>query len=281
MDRSIIKNYVLIILALVNVFLLYIVLHNAAEERQAVTYRKVALEKVLSENGISLNNDIVLPDKVPSQVSLKRDSTKEQSNFSALLGNCAVTDQGGNIYHYDGKNGEAQLQGSGEFKILLNSGVVATGKDPTAAAKATMRKLGIAYSNIEPIVTPAGDSTTVTLYCAFRDTPVYNARIDFYFNGDWLMIISGNRPLDDESPVSASGSYLDSVTVLMKFLESVRQTGDVCSEIDDLEVGYFINSSVSGDCDLKPVWCIKTNSRPYYIDAQTGKAETIESTGIS
>jgi len=144
-----------------------------------------------------------------------------------------------------------------------------------------MKKLGISCSNAEPDVKTDGDSTTVTLYCSYKNTPVYDSRIIFSFYGDSLRIITGKRPLDTESQVSSVESYLDSVTVLMKFLESVRTTGDVCSEINDLEIGYYINPSASGDCTLKPVWRIQTNSRPYYIDAQTGKAVTIENTDVS
>lgn len=281
MDRTLIKNVLIIILVLVNVFLLYIVLHNASEERQAAVYRKQALENVLKENGISLKADISLPDKTESQVSLKRDEAKEESKISALLGNCVISDQGGNIYHYDGAKGSAQLQGSGEFEILLNSDDIYAGKDPVSAAKTAMRKLGLSSGDVEPKVKTDGDSTTVTLYCSYKDTTVYNASIDFSFYGNSLRIISGKRLLDSESQVSSDGTYLDSVTVLMKFLESVRKTGDVCSEIDDLQIGYYLSSSVSGDCTLKPIWRIQTNSRPYYIDAQTGKAETIENTDIS
>jgi regulatory protein YycI of two-component signal transduction system YycFG len=280
-DRSIIKNCIIIILALVNVFLLYIVLHNTGEERLAEVNRKQALATVLSENGITLNEDISLPDKVASQVSLSRDSGQEQSKISALLGNCVVTDQGGNIYHYEGTNGSAQLQGSGEFIISLNYGDITSGRDPSTAAKAAMKKLGLAYSGAEPDVKTEGDTTIVTLNCSYKNTPVYNAQIEFDFYGESLRIISGKRLLDEETQVSSAATYLDSVTVLMKFLESVRQTGDVCSEISDLEIGYYISPSSSGDCTLKPVWRIQTNSRPYYIDAQTGKAETIDNTDIS
>ena len=281
MDKSIIKNFIILLLALVNVFLLYIVLHNSGEEQQAVTNRKEVLEKVLSENGISLNKNIVLPDKVVSQVSLKRDSVKEQTWISALIGNCVATDLGGNIYYYKGSYGKAQLRGTGEFEIHLNGGVIATGKDPTSVAKATMKMLGMTYSDVEPIVKNDSSNTTVTLYCSWNNTPIYNAQMVFSFTNSSLMIIYGNKPLDSEYQPSSSNSYLDSVTVLMKFLELVRQTGKVCSKIDDLEIGYSLNSSVSGDCTLKPVWLIQTDSGPYYIDAQTGKAVTIENTDLT
>lgn len=281
MDRSIIKNTIIIILVLVDVFLLFIVLHNASEEKQASVYRNQALETVLKENGITLKENISLPEKAVPQVSLKRDSSKEQASIESLLGNCTVTDLGGNIYHYEGANGSAKLQGSGELEILLNSDYIITGKNPVASAKAAMKKLGLSCSSSEPEVKTQDDSTTVTLNCAFKNTPVYDARISFSFYGDSLRIISGKRLLDSETQVSSAGSYLDGVTVLMKFLDSVRKTGDVCSEIDDLEIGYYISPSASGDNTLMPVWRIQTDSRPYYIDAQSGKAVTIENTGNS
>ena len=276
MDKSRIKNFIIILLLLVNVFLLYIVISNFREERQAELYRKEALENVLSENGIKLNPNIELPDSIPPLVSLKRDTEIEQKLVSALIGKCDVKDLGGNIYFYEGPDGQAKFRGTGDFEILLNSGVIPKVKNPVDSARIALKKLGIECSDEDSSVNSEGGNTTVVLNCSWNGTPIYNSKISFYLTSEYLMLISGSRPLDKEYVIQSTENYTDSITLLMSFLKNVRETGEVCSEIKDMQIGYFLNSAVSGDCTLKPVWCIQTDSKAYYIDAQTGKAEKFE-----
>jgi len=276
-DKSKIKNFIIILLALVNVFLLVIVISSAREARKADTYRKKALETVLSENGITLNPSIVLPNYTPAQLSLARNMSTEKRNISELIGNCTVEDQGGNSYFYLGTDGQAKFRGTGEFEISMNAGVISTGKSPIATATATLKKLNIECSDIQPVVTEEGSTTTVTLCGAWDGTAIYNERISFVFTSNYLWLINGTRPLDTKYSVLSSENYPDSVTILMNFLEFVNATGYVCSEINDVNIQYKMNSAISQNCTLKPVWCIVTNSGSHYIDAQTGEAENIES----
>ena len=141
----------------------------------------------------------------------------------------------------------------------------------TAAA----RKLGIEYAGI-PTEESEGDQLSVTMVSAWNGTPVYNATVRFEFNGSSLYRISGMRPLDTEVSVRQLEETPDASTVLMSFLAYVRQTNAVFSEITNVELGYFISSSVSGNCVLRPVWCIKTDTGIYYFNGQTGKPENLE-----
>ena len=277
MDKARIKNFIIIVLVLVNAFLLLNVISSAKEQWDAQNFRVESLKKVLSDNGITLDSDIELPDSVPPLLSLKRDMEAEYDSFKALIGNCTVLDLGGNVFYYEGIDGQAKSRGTGDFEMKLNSGVVNKGRDPVYAAKSAMKKLGIECSSAEPVIAVEGENVTVTLCCAWDGVAVYSAKINFYFYSDNLLIISGTRPLQEENTVSSSENYPDAVTVLMGFLESSSQSGYVCSEISDLQVEYSMYSAVSGYCTLKPVWCIQTNSGSYYIDAETGIIENISS----
>jgi len=264
-------------MALVNLFLLFIVISNGIETSSAKAYRLSALENVLADNGITLSPDIEIPENIPHLLSLKRDLDAEQKNLSALIGSCEAEDQGGNAYFYNGSDGQARSRGTGEFELKLNAGVISKGKDPVAAAKTAMKKLGIACADIEPVVTDSGSEVTVALFCALDGTPIRNAKINFVFTGDSLLLITGTRPLEAKNTAQSSESYPDGVTVLMNFLGSISTTGKVCSEINGLTVEYYMYSAVSGNCTLEPVWSIQTDAGTYYIDAATGKSETIQS----
>ena len=280
MDNAKVKNYILIVLALVNVFLLAIVLTNARQAARAAAARQQALEAVLSDNGIRLADTVSLRQSVPPQLTLRRELSREKDMVKALLGEADVTDLGGNVYSYKGKNGgEAKFRGTGEFTFLLPDGSVARGRDAVQTAKSILSRLGLRCSDAEPAVNQSGSSTALTFTCAWRDTPVFNARVSFYFNAASLCLITGTRPFDTQYSSTSADSAADSVTVLTNFLQSLRSTGDVCREIRGLDIGYFAVSAVSGDCTLHPVWCVQTDSHAYYIDAETGKSETLEAVG--
>ncbi len=277
MDNAKVKNYIILVLALVNIFLLAIVLTNARQARKAASDRKQALEAVLSDNGIKLSEEADLSDAVLPTLTLKRDTEKEKELVTSLLGECAFSDLGGNVYSYKGKDGgEAKFRGTGEFDILLPSGDVKRGDDPAETAKRVLKKLGLKCSGETPELDGGIGDTTVVLTCAWDGTSVYNARVTFYFTATSLNRISGTRPFDKQTAAAAPSNCPDGITVLMNFLQSVRSTGDVCSEIRGLDMGYFVSSAVSGDCTLHPVWCIRTDSRAYYIDAGTGKSLAFE-----
>lgn len=273
MDKAKIKNFIIILLAIVNVFLLAIVISGAREKREADASRKEALENVLAEKGLTLNPNITLPENVPPLLSLQRDMDAEYRSISALIGKCTPQVEEGNSYFYDGTDGEATFSGTGEFEIMLNSGVISRGRNPVDAAKAALKRMGLECSNIEPIVENDGIKSTVTLYCSWDKTTIFDAAISFDFNSEYLWLIRGVRPFDVKYSVQSSENYPDSVTIIMNFLEYVSKTGYVCNEITDLKIEYSMNSTISGNCILRPVWCVETNSGTYYIDAQTGKAE--------
>lgn len=277
MDNAKVKNYIILVLVLVNVFLLAIDSTNARQARNAASDRKQALEAVLSDNGIKLSEEADLSDTVLPALTLKRDTAKEKEMLTALLGECAFSDLGGNVYSYRSRDGgEAKFRGTGEFDILLIPGTVKRGSDPVETAKDVLKKLGLKCSGETPEVSGGTADTTVVLTCSWDDASIYNARVTFYFTASSLNLISGTRPFDKQTAVTAPGNCPDGTTVLMIFLQSVRSTGDVCSEIHGLDIGYFVSSAVSGDCTLRPVWCIRTDSRAYYIDAETGKSLTLE-----
>lgn len=276
MDKSKIKNFIIILLALVNICLLFIVISSDIEERKVAAYRSEALVNVLSENGITLNPNINLSESIPPLLSLKRDLETEKHRISALIGSCYMEDTGGNCYYYQGADGQANFRGTGEFEISMNSDVIPTGKDPVSTAKATLKKLSIDVGDIEPIVIDDGTTVTVTLFGSWEGTSIYNEKISFVFTSTYLWLINGTRPLDTKSSVQSSEDYPDSVTILMNFLKFVNDTGSVCSEIKDLKIEYNMYSAVSENCTLRPVWRIETDSGSYYIDAASGEAENVE-----
>jgi len=61
----------------------------------------------------------------------------------------------------------------------------------------------------------------------------------------------------------------------MRFLEIVRSEGFICSRLEGLMPGYLMNVTVSGESTLTPVWHIETDTGELFINALSGKQETI------
>ena len=277
MDNAKVKNHIILVLLLVNVFLLGIVLTNALQERRATAERKQALSDVLSQNGIRLADGVELTQSVPAQVTLRRDEARETQIVTALLGSAERSDLGGNVYVYTaGNGGEARFRGTGDFTVLLGGSGMSAGKSPVDTAAGLLQPMGLRADEKAVHTQGSGDNEDVTFSCVWSGSTVYNARVTFHFSAGRLCLITGTRLFDTQSARVSLDNCPDGITVLMNFLQSVRSTGDVCTEIRSLKLGYFMSSAVSGECTLRPVWCVETDSRAYYIDAETGKSETLD-----
>lgn len=276
MNKTKIKNLIIILLVLVNVFLLEIVVSNALREKQASRSRNEALTAILSDNGISLSQDVELPESCGRIITLERSLRKEKSMLQPLIGTCSYADQGGDIFIFTGEDGSASISSSGEIKIALNSPMDFSDEDLVSSSKAVLKKIGIEYDeqSIETSVDDGLDCVTAT--CVYNGSIVLNAKINLYYSDGRLVFITGRRPPDERVGTAVTDKDLDGVAIIMAFLESIRQSGQVCSEITDITTVYILDSASVGANTLTPVWRIETNTGAYYFDGVTGKSRTPE-----
>ena len=88
------------------------------------------------------------------------------------------------------------------------------------------------------------------------------------------MMIDGIRAFDGRMELQEEET-IDSVSAIMYFLDAVRNDGIICREICGLEAGYFMNVAVLGECTLRPVWKVITDTGDIYINALSGKHEIL------
>lgn len=272
MDNAKIKNVIIIILLLVNVFLLAIVLMDISEAGAADKQAMLSVISILDQNGISLEEGVDISAETPSSYILRRDLDEEKKLVKKLLGRTYIEDMGGNIYYYQSEIGQASFRGTGEFDFLLNTGEIPMGSDPVRTAKKILGKLGMASSNSNDIVeiSEINGSTNVVLTCSWNGSYIFDNEVSFLFSNDSLMLISGRRVFDSLSTIGDAS--LDAPTILMRFLDMVKTDGYVSSVIRGLTPGYVMNVSSSSISELMPVWRIETDSGEYFIDGLTGEA---------
>jgi hypothetical protein len=269
MEKSKIKNLILLTLFLVNAILLGLLL---ADRRQAAAEREAAwdeLSGIFAREGIALSPEIREASAVQGYV-LRRDEKKEYAVVAGLLGNVGVDDHGGNIYSYCGDKGTADFDATGDFTLDLSPGAIRA-RDPVDTALGILKKLGIRCDRT-PVQRTEGNPVKATFTVCWRDAPIYNAKVDFLFTGDGSVRVSGLRTMD--TVVSRGRAAMEPETLLMHFLRTAGGEGHV-SEITGLCCGYFIRGSASGEAELIPVWRVETDAGDYYLNGLTGKKEAM------
>lgn len=276
MEKSKIKNIIILLLVLMNLFLLFIVISNARQTRQSEKLRDEAIRAVLFDSGISIGEG-AFPEFVPSEIILKRDLDREKDMITSLIGRCTVEDLGGNIYLYSGGSNTVRLSGTGEIDVSFDSGTIYAGGDPTATAISVLAKMGIECKRSDAVFEGDSDSFTITLNCSYDGETVFNSKITCYFNSGRLTLISGRRLLDDVYSKASPENYPDAVTILMNFLAYIKESGEVCTAIREIDSGYYAETAVIGDFRLLPLWRIVTDVGSYYFDGLTGDVLLINS----
>lgn len=273
MDTGKIKNFIIIVLIITNVFLLasFGVRYSRASEFRRTANEELA--KLYDSHNISLPEGLDAFDIAPSGLGLTRDLESERKMAESILGKCSMTEQGGNIYVYLGAKGQASFRGTGEFEMLLEYEAVEISRGKLHTARSVLETMGIKYGGFEEEITD-GDRHTITLDCKYELSDVYNVRVNFLFYGDNLMLIYGKRVFDSETERSQVQT-INAGTALVRFLKESSDRGYVCTVVTRVSSGYSMTVAVSGDCILTPVWHIETDTGNYIINAETGRLETM------
>ncbi len=263
MDKRRLERIVLLILALLNVFLLVIVLSDEAAGRRSRRETAASVTALLEENGIAVSDGAVLIAPAPAPAALTREIMQENEKVRKLIGDYTPEDAGGNIIYYRGEKGQALLRGSGETDVVLYDGFPLRGGRERSVAR-LLRAVNVA-------AVPAAEGSETEFYCCFDGVPVYNALLSFTFSETHITMLTGTRLFDGVTALPDGGG-MDSVSALLRFVEIVRTDGYICSRLDSVEAGYYMDVTRSGAAELTPVWRIGTDTGALLIDAATGRA---------
>lgn len=271
MDGAKVKNIIILVLLLVNLFLLAMVIHDQLETAELRQQAREDVAAAYERSGITLTGEVPWNDEV-NTCSLYRDKSREHDMVRAILGKCSVQDLGGNILFYKSAKGEARFRGTGEFQLMPADGKAFVGESFLESAEAILNDMGFSADTDNAVIDQDGQTTNVTLACRFRGKNAYNCTVSFMFSTNSLLLIDGCRPM--ERGAEDETAALDAATVLMRFLAEVREKGLVCSEVRSVELGYMMTASASGEGYMTPFWRIVTDTGTNYMNGLTGKSES-------
>ena len=265
------KNIILLILALANLFLLTMVVTQELQARRASEQTWQGAVELLTRQGVQVDETILPRDMALSPQTVRRDLEGEREAARALLGDGASMEAlGGEVYRYASGRGAIQFHSYGAFSAQLEPGAFPAGGDRSETARAALSAIGFQGELLEE----RGDELI------FRQTwegiPLFNQEVTAVFAGDDLIALSNGHRLVGQPREDLSRQTVSVSTALVSFLNGVSALGDVCSRIDQLQPGYAVSSALSGGMTLTPVWRVTTDTGAYQLDTVTGQVARLE-----
>lgn len=114
-----------------------------------------------------------------------------------------------------------------------------------------------------------GDGTAVVFRQLWKGVPVFSNQLTFLYSGGQLRSLTGVVVIGGQAAVE-QGNVLTRPTALLRFLDDVLESRDVCTAVLSMKAGYRTAQDLSGTTRLTPYWLISTDTADYYMDAATG-----------
>jgi len=264
------KNIILLILLIVNLFLFVLVAYHEVRRTWYLDSARENAVGVMAQNGINVDLEALPRDTTLVRLSMVRDRQQEAGIAAALLGTASETGQGGTI-EYTGEKGTARFSRSGAFSAALRPDAYPLGEQTVAAhALATLALLN--FDGEVLTVKEHGEQTVVTVYQLWQGTPVFTCLVTLVYESGALVSIQDGSSCRLTGVPEASGTAdnFSVVTALMRFLEEMSNQGYVCTSLTGMTPGYTFSSGLSDPITLRPVWQITTDTGAYYLDSETG-----------
>lgn len=262
MDRYRLKNCIILILVLMNLFLLASLLSRAGSLH--TTQRTVAEQQaaLLSADGISLDPELITDQLPPAGRTMARSDEQERQAATALLGNqLSHSDQGGGIFTYSSNRGAAMFRSTGAFDA---AGTLASN------GPAFCRSFCEDFGYEEPVFQLSESSSGTATVMRIQDgSPVYNCTVTFSITNGILTGISGTLLPEEYTESVSAIQPLSASAALTAFQKLRRENQAVVSEITDIFPCFELQST-SASMTLVPAWCIVTDTANYYVNCMTG-----------
>lgn len=263
MDRYRLKNCIILILVLMNLFLLGSLITWEGSRHTNQRTAAEQLSSLFASDGIILAPDIISSESPPSSQTLIREDTLERQVASALLGNdLARSDQGGGIFTYSSARGAALFRSNGSFDA---AGTLAS--DGVAFCLSFCRDFGYAEPNFQLNESNSGSVTVSRLY---DNRSVFNGTITFSVTNGILTGVSGTLLPEFSAEIPFDAQPLSAYAALTAFQQLRRETQAVVSVVSDMYLCYEFQSNAAVPMSLVPAWCIVTDTANYYVNCATG-----------
>lgn len=261
METRRLKNIVILILVLLNLFLAALLLNFRFQRTRARRDMLDELDALFSANAISLSENLELDVPQLPTLSVQRDLETEAEIAAMLLGEAVPAEyQGGGIYSYTGASGTVHFRSGGNFDY--SPGTLHM-EDPQAFCLDFCAAFGY-----EPTADLSEDTGTFAAVQSLEGNAIYNCTVLFEFRSGDLVSLTGTYASTASTAVSQTS--LTAVDALVQMLNYRNETGMVCNSIQRIVPVYELQSGPSAALQLAAKWQITADAYEYYVDCSTG-----------
>lgn len=265
MERSKLKNIVLLILLLTNLCLLVFVVNQEWSVYRAEAQARENALGFLRDRGVQVDDEAVPKTMSLLPLVVERDREGEQEAAKALLkGEVTVESRGGEVYRYYNQTGSIQFHSDGSFSAELKAGAYPLGEDGDGAVLALLETLSFQGEVI------AWRPESVVVRQNWRKIPLFSQQVTAQWNDGSVTALSGGRRLMGTPEEDEARGTLTVASALIHFFNGLNGLGDVCSRVDVITQGYVSAVGLNGPATLTPVWQIVTDTGAYQLDLVTG-----------
>lgn len=269
------KNVILVVLALTNLFLLILVLGEAVEEDGLEMEAMENARLFLEGHGISISsNDFPRELGIFSgQLLWSRDN--EKSYAENILGELTEESLGGEIVRYYNEHGELRFHGNGEFYGSFTQDFLPVSEKNLEQQGQELLDLlgyeGILLSAEDILSTGEGEMTFLQTY---ETVPLLACETTFRYENYALVEITQGKRMEGEYLLWQENHYPLS-TALMQFYQGLLRLDRHCETILQIRVCYLVSTPLSAPAILSPAWLFSTDQGDFVLDATTGLLEWI------
>ena len=267
METYRLKNIVILILLLLNLFLLGLIVHLRLQQRHTALALEQQLVRLYENNGISLPEELETgaPSLTPMTASR---NLNEEGSLAAFLLDQAVEeeDQGGGIYTYTGIHGTVQLRSSGAFDFAPS--IPPSVKDPEAFCEEFLETFG--YRTLSSALSKGSGTFQAVRQAAGSD--VYNCTVSLHFSDGKLISASGTWVSTAVTTALPQPAFT-AADALNRFLGYRSESGAVCNAVTSVQCVYALQTPSPSAFQLSPQWQIETDTYLYYVDCATGEVQ--------
>ncbi len=268
-----VKNVILVVLALTNVFLLLLVLGEAVEEGSLETEALENARLFLQGHGITVESS-ELPRELgifSGQILWSRENEGEYGEN--LLGELTEESLGGEIVRYYNENGELRFHGNGEFYGSFTQDYLPLSDKKLQEQGEELLKLlgyeGILLHADEILTTGKGEMTFLQTY---EGVPLLDCETTFRYENYALVEITQGKRMEGEYLLWQE-EYYPLPTALMQFYQGLLLLELDCKNILSIDPCYLVSTPLSAPALLSPAWLFSTDQGDFVLDATTGLLE--------
>lgn len=258
-----IKDIILLLLVVVNLFLLSLVGIRAWRTAQNDRQTQERMLQILENNGITFQ-----PQALPGRMSLTAQrltlAPLDETQAAILVGEVTATETIGTRTVYRGEYGVLSVSATGEATLEFFERCPLTEEEVWDS----LSRLGLSLR--ETARQTDGGRLEVEAVLLWNDAPILGEVVSLTCNGGSVSLLTFHALIGSAENVAASGEPISAPTALLQLLDALNRQGYICSRIDHLYAGYTLSGA--GPYTLEPAWFVEIDTAPWRlaIDAYTG-----------